>query len=87
MGKWENKEELMMIGENIRNSDLKKSGRFSSLIRNLSTMSTEEIYETIVELCLQYNIDCQELIDKRIDVKESKLSEDDFRHMLYAVMM
>lgn len=82
-----NKEKLIEISQAIRSSDLRKASKFVELIENLSKTSTKDLYEKIVELCLQYNIDCQELIDKWVEYKETKLSEDDFRKMLYIVLV
>lgn len=82
-----NKEKLIEISQAIRSSDLRKASKFVELIENLSKTSTKDLYEKIVELCLQHNIDCQELINKSVEYKESKLSEDDFRQMLYIVLV
>lgn len=83
----ENKKILMEINEKIKNSDMKKNKRFKSLMQNLATTNTKDMSESIIELCLQYKIDCQEIINKYSEVKESKLSEEEFRKMLYITLI
>lgn len=83
----ENKQKLIEISKAIRLSGLRKVKEFTALIENLGKMGTKDLYEKIVELCLQYSVDCQELIDRAADYKEAKLSEDDFRKMLYIVLV
>lgn len=82
-----NKQELMELGENIRNSDMKNGNRFKSLMNNIATTSTKDLYETIVESCLQNHINCQVLINASDDFKESKLSEEEFRKMICMTLL
>lgn len=82
-----NKQELMELGEKIRNSGMKDDKRFKTILNNIATTTTKDLYETVVESCLQYNIDCQELINASADVKESKLSEEEFRKMICMTLL
>ncbi len=83
----ENKQKLMELGEKIRNSDMKNNKRYKSLMDNITTTSTNDLYETVVELCLLNHIDCQELINASADFKESKLSEEEFRRMICTTLV
>lgn len=82
-----NKQELMELGENIRNSDMKNNKRYKNLMNNITTTSTKDLYETVVELCLLNHIDCHELINAGADFKESKLSEEEFRNMICITLL
>lgn len=82
-----NKEELIRIGKDIKESKIQNNGRFKSLVMNLSGMKTIDIYETVVELCLQENIECQELINAGSEFRAGELSENDFKNMIYTVLL
>lgn len=82
-----NKEELIKIGKDIKELDIRNNGKFKSLAMNLSGMKTIDIYETIVELCLQENIECQELINAGSELRDGELTENDFKNMIYTVLL
>lgn len=82
-----NKEELIRIGKDIKESKIQNNGRFKSLVMNLSGMKTIDIYDTIVELCLQEGIECQELINAGSEFRAGELSENDFKNMIYTVLL
>ena len=82
-----NKEELIRIGKDIKESKIQNNGRFKSLVMNLSGMKTIDIYDTIVELCLQEGIECQELINAGSEFRYGELTENDFKNMIYTVLL
>lgn len=82
-----NKEELIRIGKDIKESKIPNNGKFKSLVMNLSGMKTIDIYETIVELCLQENIECQELINAGSEFRDGELTENDFKNMIYTILL
>ena len=82
-----NKEELIRIGKDIKESKIQNNGRFKSLVMNLSGMKTIDIYDTIVELCLQEGIECQELINADSEFRDGELAENDFKNMIYTVLL
>ena len=82
-----NKEELIRIGKDIKESKIQNNGRFKSLVMNLSGIKTIDIYDTIVELCLQEGIECQELINVGSEFRDRELSENDFKNMIYTVLL
>ena len=82
-----NKEELIRIGKDIKESKIQNNGRFKSLVMNLSGMKTIDIYDTIVELCLQEGIECQELINAGSEFRAGELAENDFKNMIYTILL
>lgn len=64
----------------------KNNKRFMNLVRNMSYATTDEIYETVVELCLQNDINCQELINRGSEFHDGNITEDDFRKELFIVI-
>ena len=81
------KEKLIRIGKDIKESKIPNNGKFKSLVINLSGMKTIDIYDTIVELCLQEGIECQELINTGSEFRDGELTENDFRNMIYTVLL
>lgn len=81
-----NKEELIRIGKDIKESCIHNNGKFKSLIMNLDGIKIIDIYDTIVELCLQEGIECQELINVGSEFRDGELAENDFRNMIYTVL-
>ena len=82
-----NKEELIRIGKDIKESKIPSNRKFKSLVMNLSGMKTIDIYETVVELCLQEGIECQELINADSEFRDGELAENDFKNMIYTVLL
>ena len=82
-----NKEELIRICKDIKESKILNNGKFKSLVMNLSGMKTIDIYETVVELCLQEGIECQELINVGSEFRDGKLTENDFKNMIYTILL
>jgi len=82
-----NKEKLIEISKSFWDSGARKTNYFNVLIENLGTTNTDDLYEKIVLLCTRYFINCQELLDRYSDYKDSNLSEEDFRKMLYMVLV
>lgn len=82
-----NKEELIRIGKDIKESKIQNNGKFKSLVMNLSGMKTIDIYDTIVELCLQEGIECQELINAGSEFRDGELAENDFKNMIYTILL
>ena len=75
----EDKELLITLGKKITSSGLRKTTKFKSLITKLTYTDISEICEELILLCLQYDINCQFLINALSEYKHSEISEDELR--------
>lgn len=80
-------EEFKKLGERIRKSGLRKTGKFKMLIESLQFSETLEIYDTLVIILLQNEIDCMCLIEAAADFKNGDLKEEDFKKLMCVALV
>ena len=82
----ENMQDFIELGKRIRSSKIRQTGKFKSIIMNLQTMETLEIYDQLVIMLLQEEINFQCLINAGSDFKHGEIKEEEFRKFLFATL-
>lgn len=75
----EDKELLITLEKKITSTGLRKTTKFQCLMNKLMYTDIDEICEELILLCLQYNINCQALINALSDYKNSEIPEKELR--------
>lgn len=81
------KQALIKMGKDIHNSQIRDYGKFKSLLQNMNTMKTLDVYDTIILMCLEEGVDCQALIDEAVKFKAKEITESDFKTAINFVLM
>ena len=83
----ENMQDFIELGERIRKSKIRQTGKFKSIMNNLGTIETIELYHAICKMLLQEEIEFQCLINAGIDFKLGEIKEEDFRKMILVCLV
>lgn len=81
------KQALIKMGKDVHNSQIRDYGKFKSLLQNMNAMKTLEVYDQIILMCLEEDVDCQALIDEAVKFKAREITEKDFKKAINFVLL
>ena len=76
-----NKAEVFKISRQFDKKGIRKDKRYKIMLRNMSYIKTEELYDSIILLAIEYEIDVFYLIENM------RQNESNKRNLIVAVMM
>lgn len=80
-----NIEESKIISRQLREK-AHQSKQYKDIIRELGNTDIQKITNDVILLCLTYEIDCETLIECSADYKENKITEEELKNIIYAVL-